>query len=336
MPSPCPDCIAEGLEPRPTVAKDKCSMHYQRAKHGHGGPRKQRKDAGTRKVEYVTTTCDLPSCGNEVARRKSETLKSVYCSAECFRQHEREQSRSETGWPKEKRRRQATTLIGTVKSGTQGYNWYYVGIGNTEPFGGGYKRGWVPEHRVMAQRVLDRPLLRTEDVHHVNGDKADNTTDGPFVMDERGRLRSGNLEIWSADQPRGQEIGPKLDFAVGLLETYGEFLTAEQRGRVADVGQGARFVVREGAVTPSDEARMAEAEAAAAALVASLSPELKAEMVGLFTSPPPELTDQALTALSEVARQTEDPAAREEARRFIAEAGLELLLIDEDDDGATE
>lgn len=32
----------------------------------------------------------------------------------------------------------------------------------------------MPEHRFVMQEAIGRTLLRTETVHHINGDKADN------------------------------------------------------------------------------------------------------------------------------------------------------------------
>lgn len=63
--------------------------------------------------------------------------------------------------------------------------------------------------------LLGRPLLPGETVHHVNGDRADNSTDGPLVA-----FRSGNLELWSCAQPQGQRVEDKVEFALVLLSLY--------------------------------------------------------------------------------------------------------------------
>lgn len=51
----------------------------------------------------------------------------------------------------------------------QGYIWVYA---PDEP--GAYKSGQIPEHRLVMQHHLGRPLERHETIHHINGDKTDN------------------------------------------------------------------------------------------------------------------------------------------------------------------
>lgn len=79
------------------------------------------------------------------------------------------------------------------------------------------------EHRHLVEELLGRPLLRTESVHHVNGDRLANKTSGPLVP-RAGKLRSGNLELWSTAQPAGQEVPAKVAYAREILALYGDLV----------------------------------------------------------------------------------------------------------------
>lgn len=84
----------------------------------------------------------------------------------------------------------------------------------------------VGEHRHLVEQLLGRSFDSEETVHHRNGGRADNRTDGPLRV-VNGKLQSGNLELWSSSQPKGQEVPAKLDWAFELQARYVEFWTAE-------------------------------------------------------------------------------------------------------------
>ena len=66
--------------------------------------------------------------------------------------------------------------------------------------------GLVLVHRKVMSEVLGRPLLKTEQVHHKNGNRSDN--------------RIENLEMWTTHQPQGQRIEDKIQYAVEILKQY--------------------------------------------------------------------------------------------------------------------
>ncbi len=154
-------------------------------------PRKRRSDAGANKSPHVTLPC--VTCGAPVDRRVSELGTRVFCSRSCNGAQAKKEGRP--GRPGKR-------PIGTVFPVTGGY--VSVVVGKDHPMAN--SAGACPQHRLVMAKHLGRPLLSTENVHHVNGVRSDN--------------RLENLELWSRSQPAGQRAADLLTWAQEIIATY--------------------------------------------------------------------------------------------------------------------
>jgi hypothetical protein len=66
------------------------------------------------------------------------------------------------------------------KGGTQKYGGYIYIWMPDHP--NANKRGYVAEHVIIAANKIGRPLMKNEQVHHINGNKTDNTPDNLVVL----------------------------------------------------------------------------------------------------------------------------------------------------------
>lgn len=121
---------------------------------------------------------DCAECGKTTSRRKNPVTggydyRTVYCSTTC--QH---RSMFKGGFI-DKSGYRITTIGGVSK----------------------------PEHRRVMERIIGRPLLVSETVHHRDGNRLNN--------------EPSNLELFSSRHPKGQRLEEKLEFCRSFLKDYG-------------------------------------------------------------------------------------------------------------------
>jgi hypothetical protein len=140
---------------------------------------------GKRSYEWLCR-CD---CGKELVILGNHLQQGKFRSCGCLQI----EARYRTG-------EQAHRWKGGIKEG-KGYRMIYMPNHHRA-----WKTGYVFEHLLVMENILNRELENDEIVHHKNGIRLDN--------------RPENLELWTRAHPFGQRVDDLTEFAVKHLQKY--------------------------------------------------------------------------------------------------------------------
>lgn len=135
------------------------------------------KEGVSRSYQYSIFEC--PVCGKHVEKIRKDGLKAKTCSRECYGKYR-------TG-----------KHYGAYKDKVLISGYYYIYKPDHPK---AIKKGYVAEHRLVAEEKIGRYLKENEVVHHINENKLDNRQENLEVM-----TASEHIKLHANKRRRGQD-----------------------------------------------------------------------------------------------------------------------------------
>ena len=111
----------------------------------------------SKKQRYMFSLFECPFCHNRIESRKTVGMKQVCCK-KCYKDY--------------RKGKHYGSIVEKVF--ISGY-WYIYSPYHPNCT----KKGYVAEHRLVAEKMIGRFINKDEDVHHINGNKTDNRVNFP-------------------------------------------------------------------------------------------------------------------------------------------------------------